>query len=133
MLFAVITDIHTLAVSLDSCAKRVIRIRFCFFKDLHLGRARRLIGVEHNVHTIWQIVRIDCHALQIMVTVNKDANLRIMALAEIKVRNPTANLHNAVFIAFVAITNRNTTGVQTGGALKLRKSVAAIICMIIAK
>ena len=135
MLFAVITDIHTLAVGLDSCAKRVVRVRFCFFKDLHLGRARRLIGVEHNVHTILQIIRIDCHALQIMVTVNKDTNLCIMALAKIKVRNPTANLHNAVFIqtAFVAITNRNTTGVQTGRALKLRKGLAAVIRMVIAQ
>ena len=135
VLFAVITDIHTLAVSLDSCAKRVVRIRFCFLEDLHFGRARRLIGVEHNVHTIRQIIRIDCHALQIMVTVNEDTNLRIMALAEVKVGHTTANLHNTVFVqtAFIAITNCNSTGIQTRGALKLREGLAAIIGVVIAQ
>ena len=70
-----------------------------------------------------------------MVSVNEDANLRIMALAQIEVRNTTANLHHAILIqaTFIAVTNGDTIGIQTGGTLKLRKGLAAIICMIIAK
>ena len=70
-----------------------------------------------------------------MVTVNEDTNLRIMALAEVKVGHTTANLYNTVFVqtAFIAIMNCNSTGIQTRGALKLREGLAAIIRVVIAQ
>ena len=72
---------------------------------------------------------------KIMVTVNEDTNLRIMALAEVKVGHTTANLYNTVFVqtAFIAIMNCNSTGIQTRGALKLREGLAAIIRVVIAQ
>ena len=107
MLLSIRTDVCTLAIGFDGCSKRIVRISFCFLQDLHFGRTGRLVSVEHDVHTI---IRVDRHAFQIMVTIDKDTNLRIMTLAKVKVGHTTANFHDTIFVqtTFIAIPDGNT-------------------------
>ena len=98
MLLTICTDVRALAIRLNSCTKRVVRVSFCLLQNLHFGSSRRLIGIEHNVHTIRKVVRINSHALQVMIAIHKDSNLRIMALTKVEIRYATANFHNAVLI-----------------------------------
>ena len=109
MFFAISANVHTLSVSFDGCTKRVIRVSFRFLQDFHLGCTGRFVGVEHDINTIREIIRIDCHAFQIMVSIHQNTNLRIVAFAEIQIRNATTNFHYAVFVqtALVTITNSN--------------------------
>ena len=76
-------------LAFDGCSKRIVRISFCFLQDLHFGRTGRLVSVEHDVRTIGKSIRVDRHAFQIMVTIDKDTNLRIMTLAKVKVGHTT--------------------------------------------
>ena len=99
MLLSIRTDVCTLAIGFDGCSKRIVRISFRFLQDLHFGRAGRLVSVKHDVHTIGKIIRVDRHAFQIVVTIDKDTNLRIMTLAKVKIGHATANFHETTFIA----------------------------------
>ena len=111
MLLSIRTDVCTLAIGFDGCSKRIVRISFCFLQDLHFGRTGRLVSVEHDVHTIGKkIIRVDRHAFQIMVTIDKDTNLRIMTLAKVKIGHTTANFHDTIFVqtTFIAIPDGNT-------------------------
>ena len=110
MLLSIRTDVCTLAIGFDGCSKRIVRISFCFLQDLHFGRAGRLVSVEHDVHTIGKIIRVDSHAFQIVVTIDKNTNLRIMTLAKVKIGHATANFHDTIFVqtTFIAIPDGNT-------------------------
>ena len=110
MLLSIRTDVCTLAIGFDGCTKRIVRISFRFLQDLHFGRAGRFVGVEHDVHAIVKIIRVDSHAFQIVVTIDKDTNLRIMTLAKVKIWHATANFHDTIFVqaTFITIPNGNT-------------------------
>ena len=110
MLLSIRTDVCTLAIGFDGCSKRIVRISFCFLQDLHFGRTGRLVSVEHDVRTIGKSIRVDRHAFQIMVTIDKDTNLRIMTLAKVKVGHTTANFYDTIFVqtTFIAIQDGNT-------------------------
>ena len=109
MLFAIRANVSALAFCRNSSAKGIVRIVFNCLENLHLRRARGLVGVEHNIHTVRQVVRVHCHALQVVAVVHHDTNLRIMGIAQIQISHSTTNLHHTVLCqsAFIAVANGN--------------------------
>ena len=110
VLLSISSDVHALTICFDGCTKRIVWISFRFFQNFHLGGAGRFIGVEPNINAIRKIVGINSHAFQIVVAIDKNTHLCIMAFAKIKIRDTTANLHDAILCqtTFIAIPNCHT-------------------------
>ena len=104
MIFSIFPDVMRLTVSFNGCAKRIIRIILNLLKHVHLTFVGTLIGVKDNIIAIRNIIRIHCHAFQIVGSVNHNTNLSIMRLPKIQVFYARTNLNDTIFRGATLIT-----------------------------
>ena len=97
MVFTIFPNVMRLTVCFDGCAKRIVRIILNLLEHIHLTFVGTLVGVEDNIIAIRNIIRIHCHAFQIMSSINHDTNLSIMRLPKIQVFYARTNLNNTIF------------------------------------
>ena len=97
MVFTIFPNVMRLTICFDGCAKRIIRIILNLLEHIHLTFVGAFIGVEDNIIAIRNIIRIHCHAFQIMSSINHDTNLSIMRLPKIQVFYARTNLNDTIF------------------------------------
>ena len=93
-----------LTICFDGCAKRIVRIILNLLEHIHLTFVGALVGVKDNIIAIRNIIRIHCHAFQIMSSINHDTNLSIMRLPKIQVFHTRTNLNDTIFRGATLIT-----------------------------
>ena len=104
MVFTIFPNVMRLTIGFDGCAKRIVGIILNLLKHIHLTFVGTLVGVKDNIIAIRNIIRIHCHAFQIMSSINHDTNLSIMRLPKIQVFYARTNLNDTIFRGAALIT-----------------------------
>ena len=86
-------------------------------QNLHRRRTLRLVGVEHHVNAVGQVVGINRHALDVVCSVHKNADLCIMRLTEAQIVHAAPDFHNAILVnaAVLRIADLQTARIHTLG------------------
>ena len=96
------------------------------------GGARRLVGVEPDVHSSREVVVVDGHTLEVVGVIDSDSNLGVACIAQAEVFDTTTDLDQtiSVFTALVAVDDLEALGVDTlelGSCAVLLERVALVI------
>ena len=133
MIFAVFPDVMRLTIGFDGCAKRIIRIILNLLEHIHLTFVGTLVGVKDNIIAIRNIIRIHCHAFQIVGSINHDTNLSIMRLPKIQVFYARTNLNDTIFrcATLIAIFDLDSIGCDACRILTLKVIKTTIFRMVV--
>ena len=112
------------AFLLDERAERIVRV-FGLYRFKRF-RARFFVRVERYVNTVWQVVAVKGHALQVLISIDQNSDLRIVTITEIEIGNAASNFDCSVFLdrrmsvggQIVPIANQETTGIHRSRILK---------------
>ena len=133
MFFTIFPDVMRLTVSFNGCTKRIVRIILNLLKHIHLTFVGALVGVKDNIIAIRNIIRIHCHAFQIMGSINHDTNLSIMRLPKIQVFYARTNLNDTIFrcAALISIFDLDSIRCNACRILTLKVIESAIFRMVV--
>ena len=131
--FTISVNVVTLSTGFDKRAKWIVRVILNLLQNIRCRSALFLISIEHYIHTIGKIIRIDSHSFQISIAVHQDTNLSIMGITERQVIYTTTNFDNTVFLdaAIFRITNFQATRIHTFGIDELVKCFTFIVRYIV--
>ena len=133
MFFTIFPDVMRLTISFDGCTKRIVGIILNLLKHVHLTFVGALVGIKDNVIAFRNIIRIHCHAFQIMASIDHDTNLSIMGLPEIQVFYTRTNLDDTIFrcTTLITIVDLDSIGCNACRILTLEVIESAIFRMVI--
>ena len=133
MIFTIFPDVMRLTIGFDGCTKRIVRIILNLFKHVHLTFVGALVGVKDNVVAIRNIIRIHCHAFQIVGSINHDTNLSIMRLPQIQIFYTRTNLNDTIFrcATLIAIIDLDSIGCDACRILTFEVIESAIFRMVV--
>ena len=133
MFFTIFPDVMRLTIGFDGCTKRIVRIILNLLKHVHLTFVGALVGVKDNVIAFRNIIRIHCHAFQIMTSIDHNTNLSIMGLPEIQVFYTRTNLDNTIFrcTTLITIIDLDSIGCNACRILTLEVIESTIFRMVI--
>ena len=133
MVFTIFPNVMRLTIGFDGCTKRIVRIILNLLQYVHLTFVGALVGVKDNIIAIRNIIRIHCHAFQIMGSINHDTNLSIMRLPKIQVFYARTNLNDTIFrcAALIAIFDLDSIGCNACRILTLKVIKTTIFRMVV--